>query len=225
VRGEPVYGPRDQVDLSAIRALGLPFWLAGSQAHPASLRDARSRGAVGVQIGTPFAFCAESGLADEIKASVLERSAAGTIALKTDPRASPTGLPFKVVALPGTVADEAVYARRGRGCDLGYLRHAYFKGDGSVGYRCPAEAEADYVRKGGEPADTADRKCLCNGLMAAIGLGQAVGAGGTEPAIVTAGEDVSELSRFFGLGQKVYEAADVLRYVLQGPVTMSAGGA
>jgi len=30
--GEPVYGPRDEVDLARLRALGLPFWLAGGTA-------------------------------------------------------------------------------------------------------------------------------------------------------------------------------------------------
>ncbi len=213
-KGEPVYGPRDEADIAAIRGLGLPFWIAGSYAHPDKLRAAQALGAVGVQIGTPFAFCAESGMDDAIKTAVLERSRNGTIELRTDPRASPTGLPFKVVALPGTVSDATVYADRERGCDLGYLRQPYQKEDGAVGYRCPAEASDDYVRKGGDEAETCGRKCLCNGLMAAIGLGQATAGEGTEPPIVTAGADIADLSRFLGLGQKVYEAADVLRHVL-----------
>ena len=29
-RGEPVYGQRDVVDLEQMRALGVPFWLAGA---------------------------------------------------------------------------------------------------------------------------------------------------------------------------------------------------
>ena len=33
-RGEPLYGARDVVDLDAIRALGVPFWLAGSYGSP-----------------------------------------------------------------------------------------------------------------------------------------------------------------------------------------------
>ncbi|MBL8999263.1 MAG: nitronate monooxygenase, partial [Gemmatimonadetes bacterium] len=72
-----------------------------------------------------------------MKAAVLRRSAAGTADLRTDPRASPTGMPFKVVDLPGTVAEPAVYERRVRNCDLGYLRQPYQKPDGSIGYRCP----------------------------------------------------------------------------------------
>lgn len=213
-RGEPIYGPRDNADLNAIRALGLPFWLAGSYAHPDQLSAALSLGATGVQIGTAFAFCEESGLLPDIKLAVLRRSAAGTISLRTDPRASPTGMPFKVVDLPGTVAEPSVYERRTRTCDLGYLRQPYEKSDGSVGYRCPAEPEADFIRKGGDPTDAVGRKCLCNGLMAAIGIGQSLRVDETEPAIVTAGDDVLDLRRFLTGDQLTYRAADVLSFML-----------
>jgi len=214
-RGEPVYGPRDIADLAAIRALGRPFWLAGSCAFPAKLRAAREAGAAGVQIGTAFAFCEESGLDQELKRAVLAHSAAGTIALFTDPRASPTGMPFKVVGVGGTASDAGVYAERKRGCDLGYLRQPYRRADGSVGYRCPAEPVDDYVAKGGNPADAAGRKCLCNGLFAAVALGQALPDGAIEPAIVTAGADVAEIARFLPPGKKTYRAVDVLRFVIQ----------
>ena len=215
-RGEPIYGLRDVVDLAAIRALGLPFWLAGSCAHPAKLREARALGAAGVQIGTAFAFCEESGLDEKFKRTVLRESVAGTVDVRTDPRASPTGLPFKVVALPGTVAEKTVYEARPRGCDLGYLRQPYQKSDDTVGYRCPAEREVDYVRKGGDIANTCDRKCLCNGLFAAIGLGQTIEGSRTEPAIITAGEDVTGLGRFLAPGRTSYCAGDVLRFMQTG---------
>jgi len=212
-RGEPIYGPRDVADLAAIRALGLPFWLAGTYAHPDKLREALAHGATGVQIGTAFAFCEESGLTSELKQAALAGSAAGTIDLLTDARASPTGMPFKVVSLNGTVSDPVVYEQRERGCDLGYLRQAYIKPDGAVGYRCPAEPEADYLRKGGDATDTSGRKCLCNGLFAAIGHGQQLANGTSEPAVVTAGEDVAEVSRFLPAGKNSYTAADVLTYM------------
>lgn len=212
-RGEPIYGPRDHADLNAIRALGLPFWLAGSYAHPAQLDAALATGATGVQLGTAFAFCEESGLQPEYKQAVLSRAMEGTIELRTDPRASPTGMPFKVIDLIGTVSDPAVYEQRVRTCDLGYLRQPYQQTDGSIGYRCPAEPVADFVRKGGDVADALGRKCLCNGLMAAIGLGQS-GATGEEPAILTAGDDVKNLARFLTEGRVAYRVEDVLRYVL-----------
>ena len=69
--GEPVYGPRDVPDLEQIRNLGLPFWLAGSYGDTMMIEKAISLGAQGVQVGTAFAFCDESGMAPELKASVL----------------------------------------------------------------------------------------------------------------------------------------------------------
>ncbi len=219
-RGEPIYGPRDEPDLAAIRSLDRPFWLAGSCAYPDRLRAARQVGARGVQIGTAFAFCEESGLDPAIKRAVLAESATGTVNLFTDPRASPTGMPFKVVGVAGTVSEEAVYSRRERVCDLGYLRQPYRRGDGSVGYRCPAEPVEDYVRKGGAWTDTIARKCLCNGLLSAIGLGQALPSGGIEPAIVTAGADIAEISRFVRPGHSSYHAADVIRLVSGSPTAV-----
>ncbi|MEK7384945.1 MAG: nitronate monooxygenase, partial [candidate division NC10 bacterium] len=132
-RGEPVYGERDVVDLEKIRALGLPFWLAGSYGHPERLRAARAVGAAGVQVGTAFAFCEESGLAPELKAAVLEWVQRGQADVFTDPLASASGFPFKVVSVERTLSEAEVYAHRPRLCDLGYLRHVYKRPDGSLG--------------------------------------------------------------------------------------------
>ena len=67
----------------------------------------------------------------------------------TDPVASPTGFPFKVVQLDGTMSSEAEYLKRTRICDLGYLREPYRREDGSTGYRCASEPVAIYVSKSG----------------------------------------------------------------------------
>jgi nitronate monooxygenase len=213
-RGEPVYGPRDSPDLNVIRELGRPFWLAGSYASPEKLQAALALGAAGVQIGTAFAFCEESGLQEELKRAVIHQSRDHSVTVRTDPRASPTGLPFKVMDLAGTVSDPPVYAARERVCDLGYLRQPYQRSDGTIGYRCPAEPAEAFAAKGGEAADAAGRKCLCNGLFAAIGLGQAVDADRQEPAIVTAGDDAAEVARFVLPGQNSYRAVDVLRAMM-----------
>ena len=214
-RGEPVYGPRDTPDLEKIRALGLPFWLAGSFATPECLDHALEAGAAGVQAGTAFAFCVESGISPALKASVIQASMDGTIDVFTDPHASPTGFPFKVVRLKGTISEPEVYAARKRVCDLGYLRHAYRKPDGTIGYRCPAEPENDYVAKGGSAAETAGRKCVCNGLLSTIDLGQIQRGNSVEPALLTAGDDVKRLARFLS-GKTYYSAAEVVGYLLGG---------
>ena len=219
--GEPIYGPRDVPDLEKIRELGLPFWLAGSYARPEKLAEARRLGAAGIQVGTVFAFCEESGIEPALKLEAIRASRAGTTRVFTDPVASPTGFPFKVAEITGTVADADVYAARERVCDLGYLRQAYRKADGSLGYRCAAEPIDDYVRKGGNVADTEGRKCLCNGLAATVGLGQSR-ADGAEPALVTAGNELTDLSRLVRDGAEHYTAEDVVRY-LRGDVAVADG--
>lgn len=216
-RGEPVYGPRDVPELAKIREIGRPFWLAGGQARPERLAAALELGATGIQVGTAFAFCDESGVEPELKRRMIRASRAGTANVFTDPAASPTGFPFKVATLPGTVADPAVYAARERVCDLGYLRQPYRQADGSIGYRCAAEPVEAYLRKGGELADTVGRACLCNGLMATVELGQ-LRHGTAEPAIVTAGNEVTDLARLVRDGEERYSAADVIRYLRGGRV-------
>jgi nitronate monooxygenase len=213
-RGEPVYGPRDEVDLAKVAALGRPFWLAGSYGTPERLQEALALGAAGVQVGTAFAFCRESGLADDVKRDVLWRVARGETMVHTDPLASPTGFPFKIVQLPGSASSEAEYAARPRICDLGYLRELYKREDGTIGYRCPAEPIDDYLDKGGDLAETTGRKCLCNGLIANIGLGQRRAWGYLEPPLVTAGDDLINLVRLLPPGVDTYGAADVLHYLL-----------
>jgi nitronate monooxygenase len=120
-RGEPIYGQRDEVDLEIIRKLGLPFWLAGSYGSPEKIRWAIAEGAAGVQIGTAFAFCSESGLSASIKSTAIVQSRTGTADVYTDALASPTGFPFKVLRLKGSLSEQEVYHQRERVCDLGYL--------------------------------------------------------------------------------------------------------
>jgi len=212
--GEPIYGPRDNPDLEKIRAIGLPFWLAGSFGVPGKLSEALRIGATGIQVGTAFAFCRESGIDPVYKKQVLALSQAGKASVFTDPLASPTGFPFKVVQLNGTLSTSEEYASRPRICDMGYLRHTYRREDGGLGYRCPSEPINDYTKKGGTEADTAGRKCLCNGLMATIGLGQQRADGTAEPPIITAGNEVANVARFLKPGTDSYSAHDVIEALL-----------
>lgn len=211
-RGEPIYGERDVVDLEQIAELGLPFWVAGGAGSPERLKEARAQGAAGVQVGTLFAYCEESGLADALKCRVLARCRQGHIDVLTDGRASPTGFPFKAVALDGSLSEEEVYAQRERVCDLGYLRIPYRREDGRIAYRCPSEPVDTYVKKGGDLEDTEGRKCLCNALMANVGYGQERDAG-TELPLLTSGDDLQILGSFLG-DQERYSAKDVIEYLL-----------
>jgi nitronate monooxygenase len=213
-RGEPIYGERDEPDLAVFRGLGRPFWMAGSYAGPERLRYALDEGAAGVQVGTAFAYCEESGLQPDIKARVLEASRDHRARVFTDPNASPTGYPVKVVELGGSLSDAVVYDERKRMCDLGYLRTAFVGEDGTIGWRCAGEPVDDYVRKGGDIADTIGRKCLCNALMSNIGLGQIRRDGSSEPSLVTSGDDVAEVARFLPEGATTYRAKDVIDFLL-----------
>ena len=214
-RGEPVYGARDEADLSAFRDLGRPFWLAGGWATPERVAEALDGGAAGIQVGTAFAFCRESGIRDDLKAKVVESVQQGRPMIFTDPKSSPTGFPFKGVTLEGTVVDQEVLAGRVRRCDQGYLREGYVKEDGTLGWRCPSEPTEAYVGKGADGEATQGRVCLCNGLLAGIGLGQVHADGIEEPPLLTAGDALSDIPRFIPQGQSTYSAADVVRTIMR----------
>jgi NAD(P)H-dependent flavin oxidoreductase YrpB (nitropropane dioxygenase family) len=213
--GEPVYGERDIVDLQKMRELGLPFWLAGGAGHPDRLKEALEQGAAGIQVGTLFAYSDESGITEGIRRSVLENVVRGTVRVRTDSRASPTGFPFKVVSWDG---DPAEGVKRERVCDLGYLRNAYARPGKTPGYRCASEPEDQFEAKGGASCETPGRKCLCNALLATIGLAQVRDEGWEEPPLLTSGDDLLNLTGFLA-GRTRYSAAEVVNWLLGAPAT------
>ncbi len=222
-RGEPVYGCRDNPDLATIEALGRPFWLAGSFGRPEKVAEALALGAAGVQVGTAFAFCRESGMRADIRHRVIESSRARNVDVKTDPVASPAGFPFKVLQLDDTLSNEAVYQQRRRVCDLGYLRHAYKRDDGTLGWRCGAEDVDAFLRKGGTVAGTSGKKCVCNGLVANVGMPQVRRGGTTELPLITSGDDARDVACFLPHEDAIeYTAEDVVKALLAGIPSPSA---
>lgn len=208
--GQPIYGERDEVDFKKFRDMGLPFWLAGSAGSSDKLFDALMLGAQGVQVGTAFAFCDESGLAQESKDKVRKAIHSGKqYSIYTDPLASPSGFPFKVVKEEGTLFEESVYQARPRKCDLGYLRSAYRQENGEVGLRCAAEPVENFLKKGGKLEETIGRKCLCNGLFTGAGMGQNQESGYDEAEIMTAGDDIARLGRYLKKSSS-YKVRDVI---------------
>lgn len=204
--GEPLYGEKDIVDLEKVKELNVPFWLAGSYGTKEGLKKALAAGAAGIQAGTVFAFTKEAGFTDDIKQKVISSD---SINIKTDPLASPTGFPFKVADIAGSLSDNEIYNKRQRVCNLGYLRTAYEKDDGSIGYRCAAEPVEMYVKKGGREENTRGRKCLCNALMAAAGFPLTCKSGEEEKPLITMGDDYkSVISRPYG-----YSAEDVVKEI------------
>ena len=211
--GEPVYGARDEADLAKMAALGLPFWMAGAYGTPEQVASAVEAGAVGVQVGTLFALSSDSGLTGPNRDQLLDELRASTLSVRNDPRASPTGFPFKVATLEGTASQVEVYEARPRLCDLSYLRQPYEREDGEVGYRCASEPVHMYLKKGGTLEETEGRKCLCNGLMANIGLGQHRKDGYDEVTLVTLGQDLAGAEQLIERHPEGWSAVQALAYL------------
>lgn len=211
-RGEPLYGPRDEVDYDVMAGLERPFWIGGAVTSAKDVVEAQELGATGVQVGTLFAYCEESGMEPMLRAGMLREIAESGVSVSTSLRASSTGYPFKVVDAPGTLGVPSIYEARTRKCDLGYLREAYAKPDGTIGYRCAAEPVAAYVRKGGLAKATEGSLCLCNGLMATCGLGQVRSDGRHEPPVLTSGDAINDVRELLA-GRSSYSANDVIAYL------------
>ncbi|HMV26749.1 MAG TPA: nitronate monooxygenase [bacterium] len=214
-RGEPIYGEKDKVDIAKLKELGLPFWLAGGFGHPEKLKEAINNGAAGIQVGTLFSLCDESGMDAQLKKQTLQNVLDKNSQIITNPVISPTGFPFKVTQLKGTVSDPEVYSARERICDLSLLRTVSKNDDGTIVYRCPAEPVEEYVRKGGNVEDTNGRTCLCNNLVAAAGFPQVRKNGYVEPPLVTSGDDLGSVKNFITKDKLHYSAKEVIHYLTE----------
>jgi nitronate monooxygenase len=67
------------------------------------------------------------------------------------------------------------------------------------------------VAKGGQEEDTVGRKCLCNALIANVGMPQRLSDGSDEQCLITMGDDLAEVGRFCKPGSLDYSTADVVR--------------
>ena len=209
--GNPVYDKRDIANLDRVAALGYPFYLAGGYGSPEKLEEALDRGAAGIQVGSLFSLANESGYPAAYKRSLIKTIHEGTATVRTDGRISSTGFPFKVVEVEATLGIPQRYHERIRICDLGYLQQAYVDEKDRVQVRCPAEPVATYLEKGGTAEDTERRGCLCNALMANIGLGQRR-EGSPEKQLFTAGDDLVHLP-LGSVDDPAYTAEDVIQYL------------
>jgi NAD(P)H-dependent flavin oxidoreductase YrpB (nitropropane dioxygenase family) len=221
--GQPVYGEKDEPDLEIIRQVGMPFWLAGGYGSHEKLEQALIAGATGIQVGTLFALAQESGMQPEHRLAILNEVRKGTedASLVRTTLFSPTGFPFKVVQIEGTLASSQVFEDRHRVCDLGLLQQLGLSkpsADGSrtLFQRCPAGPVDAYVRARGLESNIGQRRCLCNGLASCAGLAQARGGGEPyeEPAIVTLGNHLEGVRRLSRHGQAPYWAKEVVADIL-----------
>lgn len=207
---EPIYGERSNVNYQKLTDLGIPWWLAGSSASPQGLAEARAAGAKGIQFGSILALSDSSGMDPLLRQTIIRQWYCGKLRIRTDVLASPTGFPFKVAELDGTVSDIDVYEMRPRICNRHGLSMPHELLNGAIVYRCAAEPLEQYLLKGGKPEDAVGRRCLCNGLITTAGLGDA-----QEPAIVTLGDDLSFLRHLVHREDGTYTVTEALNYLRQ----------
>lgn len=205
----PIYSEKDIVNFSKIAKLDIPFWIGGSKASPENLKWALSVGATGIQAGSIFGLCDESDMNPDIKRQARKLGFEGKLAIRTDMLISPTGFPFKVTILDGTLSESKIYEARHRICNQGALVSLYERQDGTIGYRCAAEPVDKFVAKGGNITETVGRGCICNGLSVTADVGN-----DEEPPIVTLGDDVSFLPHLMANAESSYTAAQAIRYLL-----------
>jgi NAD(P)H-dependent flavin oxidoreductase YrpB (nitropropane dioxygenase family) len=216
--GQPVYGPRDVADPAKFVTLGLPFWLAGSFGSPVKLLEAEALGARGIQVGTLFAMSRESGFVPDLQTTLREALLDDQLTTRTDALASPTGFPFKVALVDGTLSDLGLRDHREPLCDLGHLRTAFRREDGRIDYRCPAEPVKMFERKGGATEEIPGRVCLCNALTASVGLAQTRKDGSVDLPLVTLGDDLDGPRALLATHPLGYSAVDAIAW-LRGETT------
>ena len=96
--GQPVYGSKDEVCFKNLESLNIPFWIAGSLASPEGLTEAHALGAVGIQAGSIFALSDNSGMKSAYRIEMRRMGYKGKLVIRTDPKASPTGFPLKLLS-------------------------------------------------------------------------------------------------------------------------------
>jgi hypothetical protein len=83
--------------------------------------------------------------------------------------------------------------------------------------RCPAAPLEGFINKRGLVHNTDGRRCLCNGLLSCVGLGQVIRQTGEpmeEAAIVTLGNHLDGIRRLSRQGQTTYWVRDVVNDIL-----------
>ena len=213
--GHSQFSSKDDADISKVRATGLPFWLAGGYATPEKFKEAIAKGAVGVQAGSIFALSFESGITTGLRNKLLEKIADKSLKVITDPFGSPTSFPFKYAELNGTISDESVFHARLKLCDNGYLRTIVERPDHRITYRCSGEPNKTFLFKGGQEGATKDKKCLCNALLANIGMPQVRVNGYEEPPLITLGSELAGEEALLALYPDGWSAVDALNYLLE----------
>ena len=97
-----------------------------------------------------------------------------------------------------------------------FLRSSHIDDTSKVTYRCSAEPDSPFLKKGGAPEDLSDRICLCNGLTAAVGLGQERPDGYKEAPLLTLGATTGDVEAMLKEFPDGWSAIDVVDRLLSG---------
>lgn len=195
-RNKESFGEQDDINTyyKKVIDLGVPVYIAGAGDTCEDFLYWISKGAYGLQIGSRFALCDESGMRRDLKDRVLEQNGREDSEVQTSNRLSPTGYPFKYLPLPGTLSDSTVYDARKRVCNKGYLLQTHIitlpDGTEKETYICAAMPEKQYDKLGGDLVEQEGRVCLCNALFSTAGA-----AAPTEPPLITLGANGARIKR------------------------------
>jgi hypothetical protein len=87
---------------------------------------------------------------------------------------------------------------------------------GKATYTCAAEPDAAFLKKRGDEKELAGRMCLCNGLLAAVGLGQERPDGYKEAPLLTLGSTTSDVENMLKTHPQGWSAKEVVDRLLSG---------
>lgn len=216
-RNKVAYGEKDEIDWQLFKEkITIPYFTAGLLAskvsNPNRWQIAKERGAQGIQAGSIYSLTDKSGLRKDLRQAAIKLGFNRQLEIRTDSGISSSGYPFKVAVVPGTVSDQELFDAHPRGCTLFFLKSAYRKDDGTIGWRCSGGNEAVYEAAGGDPADCVGRGCLCSELLDAIGLGN-----NNRFPVLTLGDDaVNFIPMIVEKENGNYNARQATRFLLQG---------
>lgn len=214
----PDWGEKDLINLDDLKNLNIPIYLAGGYGNPEGLESAQRSGFTGIQAGSIFALSEESGFTLEIKEAIIRAIREDRAKIESSFVASPTGYPFKVLQMEGTMSDPVSFLKRKRSCGVGLLREV-------------KEVKIDLENKAQQArwSCSADPRlenagsqavCLCEALLAVIGLAQ-VNGGEEELPIITLGEELKDIKKLLEKNKwQPYPAEAAYNYIMGNNTTL-----
>ena len=110
-----------------------------------------------------------------------------------------------------------IISENAQGCRFcGAHDHNSLDEAGKATYTCAAEPDAAFLKKRGDEKELAGRMCLCNGLLAAVGLGQERPDGYKEAPLLTLGSTTSDVENMLMTHPEGWSAKEVVDRLLSG---------